>query len=46
MLPEATAVVDLGLAGTLNVNEPADVERAERALSEQVLRGRRTPRRT
>jgi molybdopterin-guanine dinucleotide biosynthesis protein A len=46
MLPDATAVVDLGLAGTLNVNEPADVECAERALSEQVLRGRRTPRRT
>jgi molybdopterin-guanine dinucleotide biosynthesis protein A len=46
MFSEATAVVDLGLAGTLNVNEPADVERAERALSEQVLRGRRTPRRT
>jgi molybdopterin-guanine dinucleotide biosynthesis protein A len=46
LLPEATAAVDLGLAGTLNVNEPGDVERAAHALSEQVSRGRRTPRRT
>jgi molybdopterin-guanine dinucleotide biosynthesis protein A len=32
MLPEATAVVDLGPAGTLNVNEPGDLERARRLL--------------
>jgi molybdopterin-guanine dinucleotide biosynthesis protein A len=42
LLPEATAVVDLGEAGTLNVNEPADVERAERVLHEQILRARAT----
>jgi molybdopterin-guanine dinucleotide biosynthesis protein A len=40
MLPPATAVVDLGEAGTLNVNESADVERAERALDERILRAR------
>jgi molybdopterin-guanine dinucleotide biosynthesis protein A len=32
LLPAATAIVDLGLAGTLNVNEPRDVERAADAL--------------
>jgi molybdopterin-guanine dinucleotide biosynthesis protein A len=37
LLPSATATVDLGEAGTLNVNEPADVERAERALRERDL---------
>src|SRR2546421_217082 len=36
MLPPATAVVDLGEAGTLNVNESADVDRAERALHERI----------
>ena len=41
LLPESTAVVDLGEAGTLNVNESADVERAERALHERILRARR-----
>jgi molybdopterin-guanine dinucleotide biosynthesis protein A len=42
LLPAATAVVDLGLGGTLNVNEPADVERAERAADERKLRDRPT----
>jgi hypothetical protein len=28
LLPPATAVIDLSLAGTLNVNEPSDIERA------------------
>jgi molybdopterin-guanine dinucleotide biosynthesis protein A len=32
MLPEATAVVDLGEAATLNVNQPDDLERARRLL--------------
>jgi molybdopterin-guanine dinucleotide biosynthesis protein A len=40
LLPESTAVLDLGEAGTLNVNEPADVERAERAIDERILRAR------
>ena len=30
LLPDATAVVDLGEAGTLNVNEASDLERARR----------------
>ena len=32
LLPEATAVVDLGEAGTLNVNQPEELERARRRL--------------
>jgi molybdopterin-guanine dinucleotide biosynthesis protein A len=32
LLPPATVVVDLGESGRLNVNEPADVQRAERLL--------------
>lgn len=41
LLGEGVAVIDLGEAGTLNVNAPVDVERAERALHEQILRARR-----
>ena len=32
MLPSATVVVDLGEAGTLNVNEPDELERARRLI--------------
>ena len=32
LLPAATAVVDLGVAGTLNVNRPGDLERARLLL--------------
>jgi molybdopterin-guanine dinucleotide biosynthesis protein A len=32
LLGESVAVVDLGEAGTLNVNRPSDVERARRLL--------------
>src|SRR5947209_8147673 len=32
LLPAATAVVDLGFAGTLNVNQPDDLEHARRLL--------------
>jgi molybdopterin-guanine dinucleotide biosynthesis protein A len=40
LLPDATAVVDFAQAGMLNVNEPSDVERAERAVHDQILRAR------
>jgi len=32
LLPAATTVIDLGPAGTLNVNQPGDLERARRLL--------------
>jgi hypothetical protein len=40
LLPPATATVDLGPAGVLNVNGPADIERAEQALTDRELRDR------